>query len=203
MQLIPRDEKFYELFTEQAENVHAAAKKLASLLDDFQEVEKRVTEIKFVEHKGDQLTHDLMLRLNKTFLTPFDREDIYKLGSVLDDVLDLMDGVAGRMITYKITSVPPGARQLSQVILHGSEILLQAITELRTPDNVLEYCQQLKQLEVEADRIKGECVARLFENSVDAIEVIKWKEIYEVLESTTDKMDDVANVLETVILKSK
>jgi len=203
MHLIPRDEKFYELFTEQAENVHAAAKKLASLLDDFREVEKRVTEIKFVEHKGDQLTHDLMLRLNKTFLTPFDREDIYKLGSVLDDVLDLMDGVAGRLITYKITSVPPGARQLSQVILHGSEILLQAITELRTPDNVLEYCQQLKQLEEEADRIKGECVARLFEDSVDAIEVIKWKEIYEVLESTTDKMDDVANVLETVILKSK
>jgi len=203
MHLIPRDEKFYELFTEQAENVHAAAKKLASLLDDFLEVEKRVTEIKFVEHKGDQLTHDLMLRLNKTFLTPFDREDIYKLGSVLDDVLDLMDGVAGRLITYKITSVPPGARQLSQVILHGSEILLQAIAELRTPDNVLEYCQQLKQLEVEADRIKGECVARLFEDSVDAIEVIKWKEIYEVLESTTDKIDDVANVLETVILKSK
>ena len=96
MQLIPRDEKFYELFHEQAENIHAAAQKLASLLSDFQDVEKRVTEIKFVEHRGDQLTHDLMMRLNKTFLTPFDREDIYTLGSALDDVLDLMDGVAGR-----------------------------------------------------------------------------------------------------------
>ena len=202
MDLIPRDEKFYELFHKQAENIHVAAKQLASLLSDFREVEKRVTEIKFVEHKGDQLTHDLMMRLNKTFLTPFDREDIYALSSALDDVLDLMDGVAGRLVTYKIAFVPPGARQLSRVILHGSEILLQAITEMRKPANILEYCQQLKQLEVEADRIKGECVARLFEDSVDAIEVIKWKDLYEVLEATTDKIDDVANVLETVILKA-
>ena len=202
MQLIPRDEKFYELFHEQAQNIHAAATKLAALLSNFQDVEKRVTEIKFLEHRGDQLTHDLMMRLNKTFLTPFDREDIYTLGSALDDVLDLMDGVAGRLVTYKVTSVSAGARQLSKVILHGAEILLQAISEMRKPANILEYCQQLKQLEVEADRIKGECVARLFEDSVDAIEVIKWKDLYEVLEATTDKIDDVANVLETVILKA-
>ena len=203
MQLLPRDEKFYELFHEQAENIHEAAQKLVDIFENFLDVEKRVMEIKFIEHKGDQLTHDLMMRLNKTFLTPFDREDIYNLGSVLDDVLDLMDGVAGRLITYKINFVPAGARQLSKVILHGTEILHHAISELRKPANILEYCQQLKQLEEEADRIKGECVARLFEDSVDAIEVIKWKDLYEVLEATTDKIDDVANVLETVILKSQ
>ena len=203
MQLIPRDEKFYELFHEQAENIHEAAQKLVNLFENFLDVEKRVMEIKFIEHKGDQLTHDLMMRLNKTFLTPFDREDIYNLGSVLDDVLDLMDGVAGRLITYKINFVPVGARQLSKVILHGTEILRQAISELHKPQNIIEYCQQLKQLEEEADRIKGECVARLFEDSVDVIEVIKWKDLYEVLEATTDKIDDVANVLETVILKAQ
>ncbi len=202
MQLIPRDEKFYDLFREQAENIHDAARKLVTLFEDFRDVEKRVTEIKFVEHKGDQLTHGLMMKLNKTFITPFDREDIHALGSALDDVLDLMDAVAGRLITYKVTAVTPGARQLSKVILHGAEILLRAVSQLNKPENILEYCEQLQHLEEEADRIKGECVARLFENSADPIEVIKWKEIYEVLEATTDKVEDVADVLETVVLKA-
>ncbi|HEV2493164.1 MAG TPA: DUF47 family protein [Terriglobia bacterium] len=203
MPLIPRDGKFYDVFREQAENIHEAAQKLVALLENFQDVEKSVTEIKFVEHKGDQLVHGLMMKLNKTFITPFDREDIHALGSALDDVLDLMDAVAGRLVTYKVASVTPGARQLSRVILHGSEILLRAVTELNSPsEKILEYCEQLQHLEEEADRIKGECVGRLFEHSNDPIEVIKWKEIYEVLEATTDKIEDVADVLETVVLKA-
>lgn len=202
MQLIPRDEKFYGLFCEQAENILDAARKLLALFDDYRDVEKRVTEIKFVEHKGDQLTHELMMKLNKTFITPFDREDIHALSSALDDVLDLLDGVAARLVTYKIEAISAGARQLAKVILHGAEILLQAVSQLPKPTNVLEYCEQLQQLEEDADRIKGECVARLFENAVDPIEVIKWKEVYEVLEATTDKIEDVANVLETVVLKA-
>ncbi len=202
MPLIPRDGKFYDLFREQAENIHDASQKLVALLENFQDVEKSVTEIKFVEHKGDQLIHQLMMKLNKTFITPFDREDIHALGSALDDVLDLMDAVAGRLVTYKVTSVTPGARQLSRVILHGSEILLRAISELNKPERILEYCEQLQHLEEEADRIKGECIGRLFENSTDPFEVIKWKEIYEVLEATTDKIEDVADVLETVVLKA-
>ncbi|HKS96518.1 MAG TPA: DUF47 family protein [Terriglobia bacterium] len=202
MPLIPRDGKFYDLFREQAENIHEAAEKLVALLENFDNVEKSATEIKFVEHKGDQLVHGLMMRLNKTFITPFDREDIHALGSALDDVLDLMDAVAGRMVTYKVTSVTPGARQLSRVILHGSEILLRAISELNKPEKILEYCEQLQHLEEEADRIKSECIGRLFESSRDPIEVIKWKELYEVLEATTDKIEDVADVLETVVLKA-
>ena len=102
MQLIPRDEKFYGLFNEQAENIHKAAKMLVALFDNYQEVEKQVSEIKFLEHKGDQLTHSLMKKLNRTFITPFDREDIHALGSALDDVLDLVDAAASRFITYKI-----------------------------------------------------------------------------------------------------
>jgi uncharacterized protein Yka (UPF0111/DUF47 family) len=178
VQLIPRDEKFYDLFREQAENIHKAAKMLVGLFDNFSEVEKQVSEIKFVEHKGDQITHALMMKLNRTFITPFDREDIHALSST------------------------PGAQQLSKVILHGTEIIVKAVAQLNHPQNMLEYCEQLTLLEEEADRIKGECIARLFENSADPIEVIKWKEIYEVLEATTDKCEDVADVLESVVLKA-
>jgi predicted phosphate transport protein (TIGR00153 family) len=137
VRLIPRDEKFYDLFREQAENIYEAAKKLVALFQEFQDVEKRVMEIKFVEHRGDQLTHSLMMKLNKTFITPFDREDIHSLGSALDDVLDLMDAVASRLVVYKVKEVTPGARQLTQVVLHGSEILLRAVSELDKPQDIL------------------------------------------------------------------
>ncbi len=202
MQLIPRDEKFYGLFKDQAENIHKAAKLLVALFENYQEVEKQVSEIKFLEHKGDQLTHSLMKKLNQTFITPFDREDIHALGSALDDVLDLIDAAANRFITYKIKKVTPGAQQLSKVILHGTEIIVNAVAQLNHPQNMLEYCDQLTLLEEEADRIKGECIARLFEESTDPIEVIKWKEIYEVLEASTDRCEDVADVLESVVLKA-
>jgi len=202
VQIIPRDEKFYDLFRSQAENINEAAVKLLALFEDFKDIEKRVTEIKFVEHKGDQLIHGLMTKLNKTFITPFDREDIHALATTLDDVLDLIDSVASRITIYKIPAIPPGARRLAKVILHCSEIILKAIAQLHRPENILEYCDQLTQLEKDADRIKGECIARLFEDSTDPIEVIKWKEIYEVLEATTDKCEDVSDVLEAVVLKA-
>lgn len=202
MRLIPREEKFYDLFRDQAGLIHEAAQKLVALFEDFKDVEKHVAEIKFVEHKGDQLTHQVMMKLNKTFITPIDREDIHSLCSALDDVLDLIDGVAGRLITYKIAAVTPGALQLAKVIQHGSEILVRAVAQLHRPENILEYCDQLTQLEKDGDRIKGECVARLFENSSSATDIIKWKEIYEVLEATTDKCEDVADVLESVVLKT-
>lgn len=202
MQLIPRDEKFYDLFLDQAQNINEAAQKLVAVFEEFTDVEKKVTEIKFVEHKGDQIIHGLMTKLNQTFITPFDREDIHALASALDDVLDLIDSVASRITMYKVRAITPGARQLARVVLHASEILVSAISQLSKPQNILEYCAQLTQLEKDADRIKGECIARLFENSGDPIEVIKWKEIYEVLEATTDKCEDVSDVLESVVLKA-
>jgi predicted phosphate transport protein (TIGR00153 family) len=202
VKLIPRDEKFYGLFNEQAANIHSAAKLLVALFENFQDVQKQVSEIKFLEHKGDQLTHALMKKLNRTFITPFDREDIHALGSALDDVLDLVEAAATRFITYKIKNVTPGAQQLARVILHGTEIIVSAVAQLNHPQNMLEYCEQLTLLEEEADRIKGECIARLFEESTDPFEVIKWKEIYEVLEASTDKEEDVADVLEAVVLKA-
>jgi len=142
------------------------------------------------------------MKLNKTFITPIDREDIHALGSALDDVLDLVDAAADRIIIYKVKAVTPGAKQLAKVILHGAEIMVKAVAQLHKPQNILEYCDQLTQLEKDADRIKGECIARLFEDSAEPIEIIKWKEIYEVLEATTDKCEDVADVLESVVLKA-
>ncbi len=202
MPLIPRDVKFYALFREQADNIVKAAQMLMALFENYQDIEKRVAEIKFVEHKGDQLTHELMMKLNQTFITPFDREDIHALGSALDDVLDLLDAAAGRMVTYKVTAITAGAKQLGRVVLHGTEILHKAVSELEKPGHILEYCEQIQLLEEEADRIKGECVARLFEDSANPVEIIKWKEIYEVLEAATDKCEDAADVLETVVLKA-
>jgi predicted phosphate transport protein (TIGR00153 family) len=201
VQLIPRDGKFYDLFNEQADNIHKAAQQLVALFGDFNEVEKRVAEIKSAEHKGDQITRSVMTKLNKTFITPFDREDIHALSSALDDVMDLVDAAASRLITYKVKFVTPGAFQLANVILRGSEILEKAVSELNKPQNILKYCEQLNQIEEEGDRIKGECIAKLFEDSMDAIEIIKWKEIYEVLEAATDKCEDVADVLAAVVLK--
>jgi len=201
VQLFPRDGKFYDLFNEQAKNIHEAAQQLVVLFGDFREVEKRVAEIKAAEHKGDQLTRSVMTKLNQTFITPFDREDIHALSSALDDVMDLVDAAASRLITYKVKFVTPGAVQLANVILRGSEILVKAISELNKPQNILKYCEQLNQIEEESDRIKGECIAKLFEDSMETIEIIKWKEIYEVLEAATDKCEDVSDVLAAVVLK--
>ena len=202
MQLIPRDGKFYDLFNDQAKNIYEAAQKLVILFRDFNDVEKRVAEIKVAEHKGDQITRSVMTKLNQTFITPFDREDIHALSSALDDVMDLVDAAASRLITYKVKFVTPGSSQLADVILRGAEILVKAISELKRPQNILKYCEQLNQIEEESDRIKGECIAKLFEDSTLPIEVIKWKEIYEVLEAATDKCEDVSDVLATVALKS-
>jgi len=200
--LIPRDVKFFELFNEQAENIHEAAKILVQLFEDYTQVELKVNEIKSIEHRGDQLTHGLMMKLNKTFITPIDREDIHKLASALDDVLDLVDAAAGRFILYKVKEVTPGAKQLAKLILQGTDLIVKAVSQLHKPQNILEYCNQLTQLEKDGDRIKGVCIAALFENHTAPTEIIKWKEIYEVLESTTDKCEDVADVLEAVVLKA-
>jgi len=202
VQLIPRDGKFYDLFNEQAQNIYEAAQVLVILFRDFKEVEKRVAEIKVAEHKGDQITRSVMTKLNQTFITPFDREDIHALSSALDDVMDLVDAAASRLIIYKVKFVTPGALQLANVILRGAEILVKAISELKRPQTILKYCEQLNQIEEESDRIKGECIAKLFEDSTLPIEVIKWKEIYEVLEAATDKCEDVSDVLAAVALKS-
>ena len=202
MRWLPRDESFYDLFREQAENLHQGATELVTLFEDYQDLERRVASIKAIEHKGDIMTHGIVKKLNQTFITPFDREDIHALSSAMDDVLDLIDAVASRAVIYKVKESTEGARELTRLIVGGTDVIRQMVAHLKKHDGVLESVETLTQLEKEGDRIKSRQIAKLFEQRGDPIEVIKWKELYEVLEAATDKCEDVGDVIESVVLKS-
>jgi uncharacterized protein len=203
MRLIPRDTKFFDLFADMARNLGDGARLLKQILDDFKDVEVRVQQLKDIEHKGDEMTHNVLTRLNQTFITPFDREDIHRLASSLDDVLDFVYAAGVRLIMYKITSAPEAASRLADVIIKQCDQLSQAMVMLdKKPDQLLENCVEINRLENEADQIARVAIALLFEKEKDPISLIKLKELYEVLETATDKAEDAANVLEGVVLKS-
>jgi uncharacterized protein len=203
MRLIPRDTKFFDLFADMAKNLGDGARLLKQTLDDFKDVEVRVQQLKAIEHRGDEMTHNVLTRLNQTFITPFDREDIHRLASSLDDVLDFVYAAGVRLIMYKITAAPQAASQLAEIIIKQCDQLSQAMTKLdKKNDHVLENCVEINRLENEADQIARSAIALLFEKEKDPISLIKLKELYEVLETATDKAEDAANVLEGVVLKS-
>jgi hypothetical protein len=203
MRLIPRDTKFFDLFADMAKNLGDGARLLKQTLDDFKDVEVRVQQLKAIEHRGDEMTHNVLTRLNQTFITPFDREDIHRLASSLDDVLDFVYAAGVRLIMYKITSAPQAASQLADIIIRQCDQLSQAMVKLdKKNDSVLENCVEINRLENEADQIARGAIALLFEKEKDPISLIKLKELYEVLETATDKAEDAANVLEGVVLKS-
>lgn len=202
VRLVPRDVKFFEMFAEMATNLTAAARLLKSTLESFQNVDEHVTQIKAFEHKGDDLTHAVLVKLNQTFITPLDREDIHQLASKMDDVLDFIHAAGERLVMYKITSAPHAAVELAAVIIRQCEQLEKAVAMLEKHDRVLEICVEINRLENEADRIGRLALAALFEHERDPITLIKVKELIEVLETATDKAEDAANVLESVVLKS-
>lgn len=202
VRFLPRQSRFFELFEEMAENLIVGARQLCDLLQDYTDVPASVQKIKKTEHKGDEITHALFVNLNSSFITPFDREDIHSLASSLDDVLDYINGAASRMVTYKITNPPPETAQLAALVLRQSEELAKALTHLEKGDGVLEYCVEINRLENEADSITRSAIGRLFDSELNPIQLIKHKELLEVLEMATDKAEDAANVLETVVLKS-
>lgn len=202
VRLIPRGAKFFEMFAEMSGNLTRGARLLTDLLADYKNVEARVHELHDIEHIGDDMTHAVLTKLNQTFITPFDREDIHRLATSLDDVLDFIYAAAERLTMYKIISAPPAAHQLAQIIVKQTEELAKGVAHLERNDNVLQYCVEINRLENEADRIARDAIARLFEVEKDPIALIKLKELYEVLETATDKAEDAANVLETVVLKS-
>ncbi len=203
VRLIPRDTKFFDIFAEMVSNLGDGARLLKQTLDDFQDVENRVQKLKDIEHRGDDMTHSVLTKLNRTFITPLDREDIYRLASSLDDVLDFVYAAGVRLIMYKITSAPPAASQLAEIIVKQVDQLMNAVKRLeKKHDNVLEYCVEINRLENEADSVARSAIAALFEKEKDPISLIKLKELYEVLEMATDKAEDAANVLEGVVLKS-
>ena len=202
VRLIPRETKFFDMFAEMARNLNEGARLMKSLLDDYRDVPVQVAKLKDIEHRGDDMTHAIITKLNQTFITPFDREDIHRLASSLDDVLDFMNSAAVRLVMYNISAPPPPAAELAGIIVQQSEELAKAVSNLEKNQHVLEHCVEINRLENEADLVSRKAIARLFEQEKDPISLIKMKELYEVLETATDKAEDAANVLEAVVLKS-
>ena len=200
--LIPREEKFYEMFEAAAKNIDRGAGFLQEMMEHYREPEKQAEFIREIEHQGDTITHDIIHKLNQTFITPIDREDIYALSSALDDVLDLIEAVSDRMVMYKIAEPTEIAKRLAGIIFKSAEEIVKGVGLLKTVGNVGPSCIEINRLENEADRISRDAVADLFEKERDPITVLKWKEIYEHLEETTDRCEDVANILENIILKN-
>ena len=200
--LIPRNEDFYDQFSKLSAEVHIGALRLEEMLAPDPVNWDKVDEIKEVEHKCDYLTHEIIQRLNSTFVTPIDREDIHALAKSLDDVMDAIDASARFVRTYKIKSVRYGARELARVVTLSVEQVQLAIQELEKRKGVAERAVEINRLENEADRIHEGALRRLFDDEGDAVMIIKWKEILDVLEEATDRCEDVANLLEGVVVKN-
>jgi predicted phosphate transport protein (TIGR00153 family) len=203
MRLIPRETKFVRMFRDVSQNLTEGASLLHDILKNPQDLPVRINRLQEIEHRGDDMTHDIIRMLNQTFITPFDREDIHALTSSLDDVLDYVNSAATRMKLYRIITPPPAAAVLAELIVKQSEELSKAVSLLEEEhQRVLDHCVVVNQLENEADRVSRQAIAELFEYEKDPIQLIKIKELYEVLETATDKAEDAANVLEAVVLKS-
>jgi len=202
MRLIPRESKFFRMFADVSQNLTQGARLLHDILKNPANMEPRLDQLQAIEHRGDEMTHGIITALNQTFITPFDREDIHRLTSSLDDVLDFVNAAGVRLRLYKIKTPPSIAAELAAMIVEQSEELAQGVSLLEKNKLVLEHCVEVHRLENEADRLSRNAIADLFDNEKDPIHLIKIKELYEVLETATDKAEDAANVLETVALKS-
>ena len=199
---MPREEGFFELFVKQAQNIEKGARALVELLTHYTGVPEQVQSIKAIEHEGDEITHGILTKLNQTFITPFDREDIHALSSQLDDIVDLIDAAASRFVLYRVASVKPGTLELSKVLLLATTEVTAAVRAIDTPNEALRHCVEINRYENESDRLCRTLIAQLFDEEKDPVQIIKWKEIFEVIETAVDKCEDVANVVEGVILKS-
>ncbi len=202
VRMIPRETKFFEMFADLSRNITEGAKLLQDILQHSRDAESRVKNLQEIEHRADDITHSIITKLNQTFITPFDREDIHRLASSLDDVLDFVNAAAVRLTLYRIFDPPPAASELAGLIVQQSEELAIGVSLLQNNQNVLDHCVEVNRLENEADRVSRKAIAELFDREKDPIQLIKLKELYEVLENATDKAEDAANVLEAVALKS-
>ncbi|TEU17737.1 MAG: DUF47 domain-containing protein [Dehalococcoidia bacterium] len=196
---------FYDLFEQATANLVIAAEKLVDLFDNYEDVEAKAKELKELEHKGDVITHEVVARLHRTFVTPIDREDITLLVHRLDDVMDFIEAAGRTAFLYRIAQPTERAQELARVVLKMARKLNEVVPRLRRRDQfpwILKQCVEINTLENEADDVQHTALAELFEVChLDACEVIKWREIYEHLENATDRGEDVANVLEGIVLK--
>jgi predicted phosphate transport protein (TIGR00153 family) len=200
--LIPQEEAFFELFKQAAHNMIEGSRLLKVMMEDFQSPIEQAQKIKDVEHIGDGLTHDIARRLNKTFITPIDREDIHDLASALDDILDVTEAIADRFVLYKVKQPTEMSIKLADILYRASVAVGRGVDLLGLPHPEMKKCSvEVNSLENEADRVSRDAISGLFEKEIDPIAVIKWKEIYENFEAGTDRCEDVANILERITLK--
>ena len=199
--LIPREARFFDDFVAMGEQIRLGAAMLEEMLAPDKPIWDKADQIKEVEHKCDFLTHEIIQRLHKTFVTPLDREDIHNLARSLDDVMDAIDASATVVRLYSIEKVRPDARELTRVIKASTDEMVKALKALERRNGVAEPAVEINRLENEADRIHQTAVRRLFQDERDPIEIMKWKEILDFLEESTDRCEDVANVVEGIVVK--
>jgi predicted phosphate transport protein (TIGR00153 family) len=200
--LLPRDDQFFELFDQLAGHLATTAKMLDTLFGDVAHVNEYVTAIKDIEHKADLLTATVNQRIDKSFITPIDREDIHQLASRLDDVIDRLDGTARRVVMLHINEVREPAKQMAHVIVRAADHIATAVMAIKTPAQVSAQAAEIKKLEEEGDAIYHDAVGALFAGSPDPIEVIRWKEVYETLEIAIDLCMGVANAAQSISIKN-
>ena len=202
--LMPKSDEFFDDFDAQAETTVRGARLLLSLFEDFTDVERKVAAIKQVEHEGDNIAHRAFERLHRQFITPFDRGEIHRLLGRIDDVLDLTDATAERLFLYEVGPIPQAAKDLARILVPATEKLRDAVRQMReikNPAQLLASCREIKALESDADTLVRAALAALFKSGADPLSIMKWKEIYDLMETATDRCEDVANVIEGVVLE--
>ncbi|HEX6510153.1 MAG TPA: DUF47 family protein [Chloroflexota bacterium] len=201
--LVPKERQFFVLFRENASNLMEGLKTLDSLLNSSPEQWVQYhKKLRDLEHQGDEVTHRVNRELNKTFITPFDREDIYALAAAVDDVIDLADETADTIILDRVDSITEEARQMGDILLQIGQELIEAFDKLEARKDMTRHWVRIHDLENQADSVTRGAIGGLFQNSKDPIYIIKWKDVYALLEKTVDRTEDVANILETVTIKS-
>jgi predicted phosphate transport protein (TIGR00153 family) len=201
--LFPKHEDFFVLFKRQSALVRQGCSMLHEMMDRFDSLEDRARRLKEVEHNADLVTHEIFERLNRTFITPIDREDIHALASGLDDVLDSVEAIASRLVLFKVTQSTSEARQLTAILDQCGSQIDQAVDHLRDMKNLMAFTIELNRLENEADTISRQVVADLFSGRHEVLDVLRWKELYGRLEGAADDCEDVANTIEGIVLKSR
>jgi len=202
--ITPRDTKFYDLFEKSTANLVIAAEKLVDLFDNYEDVEAKAKQLKALEHQGDMITHEIIQRVNSTFVTPIDREDIALLAHTLDSVMDFIEAAGRTAFLYRVAQPTERARQLAAIVAKMTYALNDVLPCLRHRNQfkrILEQCVEINSLENEADDVHHAAMAELFDSGKDASEIIKWRELYQHMEDATDQGEDVANILEGIVLK--
>lgn len=202
MRILPRDEKFYAMFTELAKRLTGSASILQEIFQSPADLDAKVTAIKGLEHEADNLTHDIIDRIDRTFVTPFDREDIHALASELDNVIDLIDGTARRAQIFRIQKIRPAAAVLAEVLARAGCAVEEGVRDMKDAKHVYAISEKLKGLEEEGDAVYHEAMGKLFAEGGDTLDVIKWKDLYDKLEDALDQCEDVGNVLHSIALKN-